>query len=524
MALRDLLVSFGVEVTGKEQIKDVDDKIVETIDHAKKLAQAFAGLAVVKAVAGFITDAIEMGAKVSDTANRIGVATNDLQAFQYAANMVGVSSEQAANALSQLERRAGTAADGGNALSKEFAKLGINVRDSATGGVKPAIDLLEQAAAKLATFNNEGQRLDYIQKLFGRTAQGLNALFRDPEALKKYIEEFKALGLGMRDDFIKEAKEADRGLTRLSWGFNVMKSRIVLGVLPALEKGMVLLGRFMGFMSRLADSTYGAQTALMALAAIAVGLFAPLLIEMAPVVALFGGLYLLFDDLYTLFHGGDTLIGRLIDSIFGVGTAAKTVEWTKGFFSELWDDLKGLAQAAVDLGPKLVDAFQQSKPVIEGVMRTLGAFLRLLGGAAQAAVRGAHGDWEGVGKAIDSAGNAVFGRDGLLGKYVTFDPTTNTRDYLPGGDLSTPGSIGIGPKSVIAPLPPPMIGPPAPPPRWWGGMVPPEVNVHNETHVVVQGATTNEETGRKVGEATTEAQDAATRDAYAGIAATLGGH
>lgn len=522
MALRDVLVAFGVEVSGKEQLKDVDDKIIGIIDRAKQLASVLAGLTIAKQVGEFVTGVVEMGAKVVDTANRIGVATDDLQGFQYAANMVGVSSDQAAQALAQLERRAGTAADGGKAMAKAFAQAGINIHDSATGGIKPAIDLVQEAAAHLSKFTSEGQRLDYIQKLFGRSAQGLNALFRDPAKLKQYVQEFKDLGLALRGDFLRAAKEAEQGMTRLSYGLNAMKSRIVLGILPALETGMGVLMRFFGFMGRMGDETYVAQTALIALAATLAIAFAPLLLEILPIVALFTGLYLLFDEIFTLFQGGDTYIGDFIDSLFGVGSAAKFVTAVKEEAALLWEKVKELARAAVDLGPKLVGAFESAKPVLEALMRTLGGFLRLLGGAAESAVDAAHGNWAAVGKDIDRAGDAVFGKEGLLGKYFkqggtgndTFSQSNNTADYIPGG------LGGLGPHVQVAELPQPFVGPSG---TAFGPPPPTVINQKNETNITVQGGATNDETGATVADAAKGAHDASNREALAGVKATVGG-
>ena len=515
--LRDILVSFGVEVSRKEKITDVDGEVVKTIDHVKQLATAFAGLNIGKAVAGFITGTVEMGAKVVDTSNRLGIATDDLQAFQFAAKMVGADTEGAAKSLQFLERHVGLASEGNKAAAKDFAALGVSVRDS-TGHVKPLMDLLPDVADGFAKLKSDPERAAYAVKFFSRQGYNLLPLLRDGKnGLRDLYKQFELLGGGLKKDFLESAKEADRAMTRLGVGFDIMKSRIVLGIIPGLEKGMEYLSRFFNFMSQLGDRTYVAQTALLALAGVLAVAFAPLLIELLPIIALFGGLYLIFDDLYTLFEGGHSLIGDLIDKLFGLGASKKFVAEVKDEFGHLVDRFHEALPTIEQVGNFLAKAFEKSKPVLEALVRTLGAFLRLLAGAGEAALDGAHGDWKALLKDIDRAGDAVFsGKDSILGKYFkqggtgpdTFSPSNQLSDY--GFATAKP----VSPAELA--LPSGFVGPSS---STFQPSGPISFDMRNETHIMVQGATTNEETGRAVAAAAKDASDSSHREAKAALQA-----
>lgn len=71
----------------------------------------------------------------------------------------------------------------------------------------------------------------------------------------------------------------------------------------------------------LADKTLLGRTALIAPGATALAMFAPIVFAMAPVIAAATALYLAFDDVFTMFQGGNSLIGDFIDTFFGKGAA-----------------------------------------------------------------------------------------------------------------------------------------------------------------------------------------------------------
>lgn len=408
MALRDLLVSFGIEVTGKKSLDEVDTSLSKLTDRANLLIKTLAGLAIVKEATSFVTGVVEMGAKVYDTANRLGVGTDELQAFDYAAKLVGVTSDQAARSLQYLERAVGEQQSGAKGAGTELAKLGIQTKDAA-GNTKPMAQLLPDIADAFAKLKSEPEQVAFAMKVFGgRSAAMVPILKQGSAGLRKVYDEFERLGGGLHKDFLDAAKEADRGMIRLSLGIDMAKSRIVLGLLPAFEwllnAGMAV-SKWLG---ALADRTYGARTAFIALGAIVLAVMTPMLLSVLPIVAAVGALYLAFDDLFTLFTDADaeTLIGDFIDSLFGKGTAQEWVQDVKDGFEEFKTML------VTDFLPWLIvvkdilkDMWTLAKPEMRGFMGLLKDIIQDMYHLIAASISVSAGDFSGAYDHISKIGN-----------------------------------------------------------------------------------------------------------------------
>lgn len=366
MALRDVLVSFGIDVTGKSKLDEVDKSLTGLIDKANLLAKAFVGIAIAKGITSFITDVVDMGAKISDTANRLGIGTDELQQFQYAAGMVGVSGEMAARSLQFLERNIGQMEMGAKATAKTFAGFGVNLRD-AHGDILPMNELLPAVADGFSKLKDQPTQAAYAVKLFGRAGAAMLPVLRaGKEGLREYYKQFELLGGGLQSDFIEKAKDADRGMRRLGLAFDTMKSRIVYALIDPLSWLMAQMIKVASYFGQLSDRTYGARTALIALGVVAAAALLPLLIELAPIVLLVGALYLAFDELFTLFQGGDTLIGDFIDSIFGDGTAQEWVKNIKEGFQDFLDLLlTEFIPWLISMGELLKSVWEAAKPYLK---------------------------------------------------------------------------------------------------------------------------------------------------------------
>lgn len=408
MALRDLLVSFGVEVTGKKDLDEVDTSLSQLTDRANLLIKTLAGLQIIKEATSFVTGVVEMGAKVYDTANKLGVGTDELQAFEYAAKLVGVTSDQAARSLQYLERSMGNQEMGAKGAGKEFAKLGVQTKDAA-GNTKPMAEMLPEIADAFSKLKSEPEQVAFAMKIFGRSGAGMVPILKQgSDGLRKVYDEFERLGGGLRKDFLDAAKEADKGMTRLSMGIDMAKSRIVLGLLPAfqwlLDKGLAVAAWF----GSLADRTYGARTAFIALGVIVTAVMAPMLLSILPIVAAVGALYLAFDDLFTLFTDADaeTMIGDFIDSLFGEGTAQEWVKEVKAGFEDFKEML------VTDFLPWLIvvkdilkDMWIAAKPEMRGFMTLLKNIIQDMYHVIAASMSVSAGDFSGAYDHISKVGN-----------------------------------------------------------------------------------------------------------------------
>ena len=104
--------------------------------------------------------------------------------------------------------------------------------------------------------------------------------------------------------------------------------------------------------------------------------FAPVIAAMAPWVAGLALAWLALDDLVTMFRGGDSLIGRGIDAMFGTGSAKAFVEYIKSIPGSLAE----VPAAMAEFGHRLWEAL--AEPINKGIKATreaLSSFARSIG-------------------------------------------------------------------------------------------------------------------------------------------------
>jgi len=90
--------------------------------------------------------------------------------------------------------------------------------------------------------------------------------------------------------------------------------------------------------------------------------------EFALPIVIVGGLYLLFDDLFTLMKGGHSVIGDDVDAMMGFGTAADGVAYLNDLLSTGLDLVEGLAQIVVGIA---IPQFQALWDIVKGIVESL---------------------------------------------------------------------------------------------------------------------------------------------------------
>lgn len=349
MPLRELLALFGVRFDDS-QLKKANATIGGTIKSLVALGTALVTGVVVRGIARFIGGQIEIADHINDTSERIGVSTTALQELGHAATLAGVQTGELEGSLQRFVRNIGEAAQGAGPAADTFRELGINVRDAA-GNALPAEAVLGQVAEAMAGAESQADRVRIAFDLFGRGGIGMVQVLQGGEAaLTAVREEAHALGVVMSEDMIAAAAEADDEIRRFQAALGGLRAGIVVGILPTVTRAAQAFARWLGPISRAFRETDllrrllvgGAATAVLVFSRQILGLarsFGRLTIRLLPVAIAFGIIFLAVDDLITLFKGGDSFIGRFIDSIFGAGTAKDVVVALKDAFFGIRDAL-----------------------------------------------------------------------------------------------------------------------------------------------------------------------------------------
>lgn len=398
-ALRSLLAYFRISVDG-EQLKQADDKIGEFVEKLTKLGELGIWGEIAKKSVEFFKGQVEGAAHLQDVSEKLSIAVEDLTAFGFAAKSAGLDFDSAAFLLGRFQRALGGAGKGGAGTAEALKKLGINAKDAAK---KDTIEVMLDLADAFQKMPTQAEKTAAAVRLFGRSGIAMvPILSKGRAALEEMFKESKELGSGLSGDFYKQSKQAREEFEHFEFAVSSLKERALAAVLPWIIKIGSWLKDTAKQVIEFTKHTNVLKTGLLFLggvvlakltvalisAAAAMGLFSLPVIGAVAIVTL---LYLAFDELWTMMNGGDTVIGRLIDSLFGIGTTEDVVEEVKegwSDFMDVLDEVSGMVGELEDafphLGEVITDAFKSALEAaipFSGTIKTIVTAIRTLRGA-----------------------------------------------------------------------------------------------------------------------------------------------
>ena len=431
-------VSF-VEVSDEELIragKHVEGFIQKIRSVIPIMAEAFA----VHALVDFVGETIEAGAHVFDLANKLGVGSEELQQFQFAAKLMGVESETAAHSLGFLSRTVGEALLGSKEAATTFQRLGVGIRDG-SGHAKDLNEILPEVSDALLKLPDQQTRAAYAMKLFGREGMALlPVLGQGSDKLREVAKEFQELGGGMSKEFVESAKETQDETDKLKFALTNIKIVIIGALLPAVKALVLWAKRTVVPMIEWLKHSSALKTGLIALSTAIGGKLIGSVIKLMRVLGILKGtvlgtlkafagfalplvgiglLYLAFDDFFGLLDGGDSEIGALLEELGGVEGKEKFVNDLKDSWhafldllglegpnlDSTTDKVSNLSKVVKFLAGAFYEVVTTAKLLFDSLVGTLNVVKQLalaLGNLATLKV-----DFSGVGKAIDKTGNRV---------------------------------------------------------------------------------------------------------------------
>jgi hypothetical protein len=378
-ALREVAAVFGIEFNTK-QLEEGMASISGAVGLIKSAAALFAANELVATVREFAHEFAEAGAQIFETSERFEISARNLQGLHLAAEQGGVSAEQLDLALGLLAQHADEARTGTGRAADAFRWLGVHAR-GANGQVRPVGELLTDVAGRLSSIEDPARRVTIATDLFGRSGRRLLSIMHGGAGgIAELSGQLERLGGGISDDAIRASHEYEASLARWRVALRSVQSILAEGLLPVLTllndaitfltAKLAILRNHMGLVQVVVGALAGvlayalrgallkAIVTLYEFAAAQLAAFAPIYIAVAAIVALI----LVVDDLLALFRGGRSVIGRWIDSMFGVGTSARWVKALKeawisltNYLQEAWE---GIKQAATDAISYLGEAWQ----------------------------------------------------------------------------------------------------------------------------------------------------------------------
>lgn len=302
---------------------------------------------------------------VGDLAARLAIGTDELQTWSALAEQVGASNEDLAGSVKTLANNINAAAEAADGPAAEaFKKLGLS-----TAGWKKELpgtmDVLLAAGGALSDLESDTERLAVAQQLLGESGLKLLPAFEGgADAAKKQLDQLRELAVVYDQDFIEKSKEVSKEMGLFERQLKGVGVEILAGVLPPLRD-------FVRWLTPVVKGVRNAVRDSNALsAALGVGAAAGVL----KLVGNFGKLvnilkigrgillrfilpFLVLDDVISFLKGEESVIGDILDAMFGAGAAAAVVEelreaWegVKGATSSLWETLGLLKDRLFETG------------------------------------------------------------------------------------------------------------------------------------------------------------------------------
>lgn len=198
------------------------------------LGVAAVGVAAVAASAHFLTDWIQQGDQLGDTADRIGLTANALAQLRFAAKRSGVEVEEIDNALEKFSKNLGDAKANTGSLKEFLGKVSPALLKQVTHAKsnEQAFNLMADAMAKV---KDPAKRAALAQAVFGRSGIKLVSLLgQGSKGIETLRQRYRELA-GDQTDFANSAGGVDDAMKDLGAAWEGVKARIGRPLFPVIE-------------------------------------------------------------------------------------------------------------------------------------------------------------------------------------------------------------------------------------------------------------------------------------------------
>ena len=222
----------------------------------RHLAELSAGFRMVRAAAGVFgvslgivelarygRQALQAAGAIGEVAEQLGVSTDALQVYQFAAAQSGVESAQLEAGVAKLTQRIGEAAAGSGEAIAAFRDLGVGILD-ASGRVRSTDDVMADVADAIAGIEDPGRRAAVAVGLFGKSGQRLLPMLSGGRAgLESFAAQARGVNAVLSHEMVVASDRASDAIDRVAsaWGayFKLMAAnaaptaeRVALSLLP----------------------------------------------------------------------------------------------------------------------------------------------------------------------------------------------------------------------------------------------------------------------------------------------------
>ena len=335
----------------------------------KTKALSAAGAAVAGGLLASGAGAIKSADDLATLSKRTGLSTDMLQKFAYASDMVDVSTEEIATAVSKMKRQMADAPE-------KFEELGISVRN-ADGSFRNIEDVFYDSLAALSQVSGETERDLAAMDLFGKSADTLATIIDDGGAgLQEYGAKAQELGLILSDDTIGKltatGDQLDEMKARATATFTEMGATLLENLAPTIELIIEKIGEIINWIGTLDSDTLNmiltvglVVAAISPVAGIISGISSAIgtvsdginFLLQNPMVALVGAIVALValiavkgDEIQAALQSVDDFLQNIFAKDWSeqFGFLGDIMNLFMGIFKGIWDGVKSILDGVID--------------------------------------------------------------------------------------------------------------------------------------------------------------------------------
>lgn len=160
-------------------------------------------------------ESAEYAKEVKTLASVTGQSVEEVQEWQYASDMLGVTYDRMKDSLKEITNKMQEAQNGSEDTAAAFNTLGVNIYN-ADGSLRDANDVFNDTIDALGHVQNRTERDALAMDLMSESAQELNPLIeKGSQALKDYADEAHEMGYVLDDEAIKALNDTDTAQQKL---------------------------------------------------------------------------------------------------------------------------------------------------------------------------------------------------------------------------------------------------------------------------------------------------------------------
>ena len=153
--------------------------------------------------------------EIKTLASVTGQSTEQIQEFQYASDMIGVSYDRVKDSLKEITNKMQEAQNGSEDTAKAFETLDVKLEDT-DGNLRSADAVFYDVIDSLGNMSNQAERDALAMDLMSESAQELNPLIEvGSEGLKKYTDEAHEMGYVLDNEAVEALAATDAAQQKL---------------------------------------------------------------------------------------------------------------------------------------------------------------------------------------------------------------------------------------------------------------------------------------------------------------------